>query len=449
MTSILLKPKNTISSTLGLTRLQTISLLLWLAFAVIYTANTGWKTRQHDAPGHMAHVRKVIKGNLIPAANSCWECYHQPLYYWVAAAVIKSTRFLGWPQLKLLQYLSMLCMFGFLYFGCLLINLTFGYKKRCAKEINPVLSTIFVFWPSNIFHSARIGNDCLLYFLVSVYLFFLMRWWQQRHSIQLMITAILAFVISQTKSNGAGLLILTSFAVLVHIIQKRNRVQEFFNSLPASGIIGLGFFSIWYFISVLKPGYTVRLWLPLPKQVTDNSLLHYFGFDFSKFFHWPYISNWASCPCLGGGNQPCYFLNYFLKTMLFGNWELDFFIVKILANILTILFVPILASCIVGFVVILTKHLKYQFLIILFALGTIGSLLYFHYNSPIGSAQDFRLVFHTLIAFICFAGFGLQYLKDKAWKLLFLTFKYSFILFTVISITYNLLFINFLCFGSI
>ncbi len=121
-----------------------------------YFAQTSPFTRSYDSPGHIAYVRYLRAHRTLPAPTTCWECYHPPLYYLLAAVC---TSLVGEASLpSALQIFSLLLYALFLIFSGLALRRIFGSSRWLLFGL-----LLVAFWPSGPLQSVRVGNDSLLY----------------------------------------------------------------------------------------------------------------------------------------------------------------------------------------------------------------------------------------------------------------------------------------------
>jgi len=132
-----------------------------------------------------------------------------------------------------------------------------------------------------------------------------------------------------------------------------------------------------------------------------NGFKNYTYFDADKFIKQPYTSSWEDW----GGRQ--YFWNYLLKTSLFGEFSFNNNLQPRLGLILSWIFLVVLFYGIIGFILGAKKN------IIIFsnALLLLFLIFLFKFKIPASSNGDFRYIFPSLLSFIPFNSYALEYFK--------------------------------------
>lgn len=172
------------------------ALLIRLAYFVVTPADV----RDHDLGDHIGYTDYLSTHWIPPSIDYATggAFFHPPLYYYTGAIVYKATKIFE-PHNKVAlhrvqQILSLFYSMGFVLFGLLILNELFrlydtdeeaeqiSTKKIYAPIKNEwafwITGALFVFWPSSIIHSVRIGNDPMLYFLFSASLYYIFQWYQ-------------------------------------------------------------------------------------------------------------------------------------------------------------------------------------------------------------------------------------------------------------------------------
>jgi hypothetical protein len=124
-----------------------------------------------------------------------------------------------------------------------------------------------------------------------------------------------------------------------------------------------------------------------------------------------------------GGRQ--YFWNYFLKTMLFGQFNFSSpkapflsTITQILATILSLVSLQMIFFFLIGFILSTRKFSFFNLLFLLWVVLPLFSLISYRYNHSFSPNGDFRFIFPTIIPFIYFYVSGTHFFMKRILELL-------------------------------
>ncbi len=166
-------------------RLPTHPWMLWsviivgMILRIAYTIATPYVTRAYDAAGHMQYIEWVMQHWSVPPASLGMLTYHQPLFYFVAAAWGKLSLIIGVPQQMLtesLQTLSILISAGILL-TCTWIGLQL-FPKPKERLLAVLFAATAAALPAFVYFSSRIGNDAPFTLCAFLCFGFLLRWWK-------------------------------------------------------------------------------------------------------------------------------------------------------------------------------------------------------------------------------------------------------------------------------
>jgi hypothetical protein len=403
---------------------------------ILYFLVTPYGTRTHDVEGHIPYIEYILQHWSIPPRDSGWESYQPPLYYFAAALVYKAGELLGvqstYILYRLVQFFSLLLSMGFLFFALSVIRniaahlpgfhpagATAESGKRQMKTdwfIALVLGLI-TFWPSNIMHSVRIGNDVMFYFLYALGLMFLVKWYYDNTDKNLFLSFIFTTLCFITKANA---LILYGIIGIIYIwkffMDKNRKIKPYVIRTAILLVIFAVGFWITFGAAVAEKikGTSEHFMVPnignVGGQEVGNHLKNYVWFDLPEFINAPYTDPWGD----KGGRQ--YFWNYLFKTGLVGEFQFDTPFHRMLSIILSDLFLVMLVFTLGGMVLFLRKEWKKHLILLLNLILLIIAAILFRISIPASCSNDFRYILPVLISFCFFYGYTMSYCRRKGWK---------------------------------
>jgi hypothetical protein len=329
------------------------ALLIRLAYFSVTPADV----RDHDLGDHIAFTEYLTQHWAPPPVEYAigGAFFHPPLYYYTGAIVYKATQLFE-PNNKVFIYrvqqiLVLIYSMGFVFFGLLILKelLDFYSRQESSAEGGPevghlhessspglwsrichgfrknrlfwITGGLFVFWPVGIIHSARIGNDPLLYCLFTASLYYIIRWYRNDRKRDLMIASLIGAAAIITKANGEILIAVLGVIGLYKMIKSRQWAIYIKMAIAPCLIM---------FIAVaitVGPGLILKLEGKRDKLYIDNieGLSHanivgntasnYFWFDAKIFITEPFTDPYDDRM----GRQ--FFWNYLGKTGLFGEFK--------------------------------------------------------------------------------------------------------------------------------
>lgn len=233
-----------------------------LLIRIAYFSVTPSDVRDHDMGDHIGYTEYLSKNWTLPPVEYAvgGAFFHPPLYYYTGAVVYKATQLLE-PNNKVIIYrvqqiLSLCYAMGFVLFGLLILEELLnryrkpstqdgdfispetqisGFKFRLTKNYETlkndnlfwVIGALFALWPAAIVHSVRIGNDPMLYCLVSASLYFIIRWYRYDRHRDLLIASIIGAAAVLTKANGEILIAVLGVIGLYKMIKTKNWAYYF------------------------------------------------------------------------------------------------------------------------------------------------------------------------------------------------------------------------------
>ncbi len=178
-----------------------------VALRLLYTWNSAYDERGHDAPGHLDYIVYVAANFSLPPPADGFEFYQPPLYYIFAAPAVWIANIIhASEQLRniLIQIFSLIC--SLLTFW---IAMKIGKKLLTDKKnILPLhlYAVLLGTTPAFLFFAARVNNDVLYQVWAFLAFLLMLMWWERPNTTTwLSICAVL----------GLGLLTKTNMALLV------------------------------------------------------------------------------------------------------------------------------------------------------------------------------------------------------------------------------------------
>ncbi|MEI6728455.1 MAG: hypothetical protein WCK98_02325 [bacterium] len=406
--------------------------LVGIVIRITYLSYTHFNLRTHDVDGHIDYINFLLENHRLPDSKACWQCYQPPVYYTLASVLVYIWRFFKldfiFDSYLFLQTVSVFFYSVFCYYGVQIIRTVFQCLKT-SKFLLFSASSMFILWPVGIIHSVRIGNDLLLYPLYAAGLYYLILWWQKNQSKDLYKASVLSILAVLTKSNGAVLVLIILLCLAFKFWLSRQQLWDDFVSLMKHFKANKTFDSrkkellravrsdFVYIIEIIVAGiififgglalYAKAVYAGDKELIGNsgglnsalavkNNLENYLFFDVKDFLTIPFASPWVD----EGGRQ--YFFNYFFKTSLFGEFQVENFLNKNLAILLSfLLFVAIVVVCYFLAMLNLEKVQKHLPLILNLLILPI-SLAYIRSSYPFSPSNDFRYVVPFLISFVVF-----------------------------------------------
>ena len=392
-----------------------------LGLRLIIWAKTPPLARTHDAFGHVEYVTLVARNWIRPDRNAGWETHHPPLYYYVGASVVWLARHLGFESvgatLALLQSLS----FAFSIVTAIVALLCF---KECAELFCPdaplrkravgMAFALYVFWPTVVMDSVRIGNDSLLMPLAAIFLFCILRWHSRQSPHAFVAASLIAALAIVTKASAVLLLpILCLVAVLEWRTQptKRALYKHLIWLAPVlifAGLIAFGS-AIQERTSGRDTSLLIATHLPGPEFAVANRPGNYLLFNPVKFVRNPFTDLFRD----EYGRQKFWY--YFWKTSLFGEYRHLGSFLSLSASALSGLLLILLILTLFSIFSFRAKRSKPLASLLAFAFVWIGGTVGFSILQPFSASRDFRYAAPALVCICWFAASSSSGFASKGW----------------------------------
>jgi hypothetical protein len=387
---------------------------------LIYWAKTPPGVRGHDVFEHFEFLTLVAQNWVRPDRNASWETHQAPLYYYIGAGVMFLERHFGLRSvgaaLSSLQALS-------LVFSILTAIVAFLCFKQCGElfqleaplreRVVAMALALYLFWPTVVMDSVRIGNDSLLLLLAGIFLYCVLRW--HSHSQQALVAAPLVLALAiVTKASAVLLLpVLCLVAILEwrHQIVKRVLYKHSFWLAPVLVIAGLITFgsAMNERMSGAHTSLLVAKHVPGAGFAVGNQPRNYLLFDPQKFILRPFTDFYND----EYGRQM--FWHYFWKTGLFGEFRYTSRFEGLCASVLSALLLLLLASTIISILFCGLKRWKPTVSILAFAAVWIAGTVGYSILEPFAPNRDFRFAAPALIPICWLAALSSSSTASHKW----------------------------------
>ncbi len=274
-----------------------------------------------DFHGHLRYVTYIVENGSIPAPAECWQCYHPPLYYILAALAAVLGSGLGYGVEESITFTAIPYMLAFQLFGMLLIT-----RVTSSTGIRVLCITALLFWPLSFHLFTRLSNDLPLYALWSAGIYFTWRWQEEKNTRFLAIALACTGVMLLIKSTA---LLLLAFIGVLWLQQWRKAPElpkQLFQRpvLIAVAVLALGFAgnfgrTLYYADAVTADGLIVGNVSRDPllrKVVTENNADNLVFMDIGKYLQWPQMGGWPDWFNNKSGRHD--FWSTYLRSLLYG-----------------------------------------------------------------------------------------------------------------------------------
>ena len=426
--------------------LFSLALLVWM----IYAFTIPYNNYSHDVNGHLQYVHYIQDRQHIPLSNGGFSFYHPALYYFNASVIWNIANMAGiYAEMelnKILQILSLFLFVFYAYFSLKTIDTVFrnttgeniqNIKKHYFVMFNFIVVCIFLFWPANVIHSIRIGNDIQLYALYATAYYFTVKWYFSKKLKYLLFSLVFTTLAIWTKTNAMLIFAISGLLLCIHFYSDINRNTRYrFYIIQLALIIGFAAVSIYFSFNEKIKNFNHNLnstllvgnenKLPVQYKV-GNTVSNYVSFNPVKFVEIPFTNTLDDAK----GRQS--FWQYLFKTSLFGEFSYNKPITMIYAKLTSLFFLLLLPVMLAGIIIAFFEFKTYApFIISLMIL--FGSEILFRIISPYVSANDFRFIFPVISIASYFIGItGIQLFKwKKPLGFIIILIPMGFIIFSIL-----------------
>lgn len=164
-----------------------------------YLQMTSFDERGHDYDGHLQYIEYVKNYWSLPPIHEGKQYYHPPLYYFIAAPVLKLSLSMKSDPMYAQQMLSLSLSIAALIICLWVTAILFPEKKQGLQLL--LFGSIVTILPSFIFFTPRINNDVLYQVFALLSYAFLIKFWLNRRTFNWIALTISIALGLLTKSN--------------------------------------------------------------------------------------------------------------------------------------------------------------------------------------------------------------------------------------------------------
>jgi Dolichyl-phosphate-mannose--protein O-mannosyl transferase len=415
---------------LGMHLVIRVILVLGISLRICYTMFTDVGTRTYDvfreSWGHLDYIKYIAQNYSLPPVNEC-QAYHPPVHHIIAALAMNLGKLFIQKELLQLKLIQMVMV--------ILSSLTLVIFYRILKELkcnNTALLiglSIFAFHPMNIYFSSRINNDNTLLFFYTLSFYLLIKWINNDTTANILILALAAALAALTKFSGFMLVPVIGLAFITALFSNRCKIKHY---LRQYFIFGL-------FYVPLSLSYYIRNYILFNQNFGYvPSLGQGFIPTFYNLIYIP-VKEMLQNPFNNGGlNGGEFFMEYFIKSSLYGEWQFPG--LGSIATVMIILAVLIAFSALLYIMFTFRKGKGYiKYILILNLFLPIIMEMKFRTDFPIACSQDFRYAAPLLISAAFFIGDAIVFLRNSRFKSLGHSISACVVAFCILSTVFVLL----------
>jgi len=392
-----------IKKKLAVNTLVTVIIFQGIALRICYMLFTDAGTRTYDVYrgwGHLDYIRYIAKHLALPPVNKC-QTYHPPVHHIISAIAFNTGKLFTRNEflwLKLVQAAGTL-----LNAATLILFYKLLKKLNIAPAALAISVSVFAFHPTNIYFSARINNDnAMLFFYVTAF-YFLFCWLNDNSIKNLVLLALFSSLAVLTKLSGIMLFPIIAVVFTINLLKNRMEYRKYIRQFTVFGLI--------YF--PLSLSYQLRNYVLFGQSF---GYVPSVGVGFT-----PNIHNLIGVPAgnmlenpfnNGGLHGGQFFLEFLLKSSLFGEWKYsDLEKPAILLLLLAVLnlFPPLI------YLISARKKIigNREYIFILNLLIPFFLAVKFRTDYPIACSQDFRYIAPVLVSVAYFLGKAVACIPDR------------------------------------
>ena len=427
---------------LSLYRYKKISVnnIIWLIFLcslfvkIGYAIKYPYTVNQHDletidANGHLNYIYRLAEFKGLPDTNE-WQLYNPPLHYIISSVFFNISRLFGWSIDESFENLQMLTVFWSSSVSIigLKISRRFNFKGL------PLILTfaLIAFHPFFTVLGGSINNDALALFLVTVSLYYLIKYQQSLKSVDLALFSISAGMSIMTKYSA----FFAIFAMLIYLAAYSIRI----NKISIKGIA-----------LTLVPIMILGFWFWARNAVLfGQNIVHYNKLNQYSLLYIPYpfisriftvTGHEFSLPYCNPFNDMNIIL-YSLKNSLFGEFTFNSVTQGFILLFLNVIFV---LATVISIIVFIKKRSAFApkkcYIPILFVFVTqIVFYLLYSFIEPYGCSMNLRIVPMTILCGIIMFGYLIKFVHirtrtSKLFVVLYASFLIGIVLFVILSST--------------
>lgn len=385
-----------------------VFLALGILIRLCYTLFTSAGTRTYDVYrdqwGHLDYIKYIAQNISLPPVNDC-QAYHPPVHHIIAAFSFNQSRHFTLNEnvrLKVIQLVMVLLSSLTLYLFYKMLK-----ELKCSNVTILTATALFAFHPVNIYFSSRINNDNTLLFFYTLAFYFMIKWMNSHSYKDIIFLAVSAALAALSKFSGFILVPVIGCGFITTLYKNWKENITYLRQFTLFGLLYVP----------LSMSYQIRNYVLFGQHFGYVPSL---GKGFTPTFY-----NLVALPVdeiikspynHGGLKGGEFFLEFLLKSSLFGEWEYPG--LEILAYPLLILSV-ILILCVLAYLLVSGKRAgNLRYLFILNLIIPILLAIKFRWDFPVACSQDFRYIAPVLISLAYFLGDAINRLRLRNQKLL-------------------------------
>ncbi len=400
----------TVLRRLGFPRTTRIAMVVAAAYFMYWLRFHPNLAYTNDLPGHIAYIKHMVDRWREPFQYRGWEHFQPPFYYFIAGRVYAAAS--AFPQLNPLTAIRLLAWVlysMFLIYG--LRTLKDGVDtRRLAYHVGVIQ---LLFWPVSVLMATRITNDIALYAAWGASFYYLERWYRRRRPECLAWSVFLFGVALLVKSNAVVLGAIIAGTVASGMLAGRFTVGYF---VQRPLVISACVLMACALLNMSRLIYEYMTGAPLSAGVHFGEsgripfgVRHYVTFDLHEYLEWPFV-RWK-----GAAPPGMPFLNYFLRTTLFG--EFTFRHVWLASVIGCVLLVE--AGMLALFGVMACQRRRVGVPVVLAIVIPMVALVALTVRTKWGVAQDVRFILPMLVPCAVMYAQGLEECRERGRRILY------------------------------
>lgn len=386
----------------------TVLIAIGLIMRIGYMLYTPIYIRYHDLGyltidgcGHAGYILQILRNHQLPPTNY-FECYHPPLFYFLAACVCgvieKVVNFADNGQV--LEAGKIVTCVASCW--CLLLAPKICYQLKMNQRATAIAVAIVALFPNCYLLAGRLNNDSLYIFFVLLAILYTIKWYQKQTWTNTMILAFAIGLGMMTKLSAGTIAFFTGPIMLIIFIKrmKEKNWLALLGKLAAFGalVFPLGLWhSIHHYILYNQPfGYVLTI-------SKDAEIYKGYVSPLKRFVDFTLSNLFAP---LYAHPQKDYNINeYIIETSMFGEFEyrMTESIPKVLADLIPRVLVGVnvimvlLSLYAMYYLIVNAKKLNdiLRFGIPALWLVLYGFYIHFNIQYPFGCTMDYRYIVPT------------------------------------------------------
>jgi len=211
-----------------------VAYILFIGFVVRigYMLYTPCTTMGHDFEGHAAYIQNMLDGHL-PESNED-QFYHPPLFYFLSAVVI----FILKPILGLTNEIDIINCARLVscFFSCMTL---YCVKSLCTelKIKKPIPLALTAFLPNFFFMGARVNNDAIVVFFMTMILLYSIRWYKEQNRKNTVILA-LSFGLGMMSKMSVAVLAIPTGLLMLYVLAESIKTRTSSKTIKSLFLFG-------------------------------------------------------------------------------------------------------------------------------------------------------------------------------------------------------------------